>query len=93
MACPACKRLTAHFGAMVVSAQRTMSPFAYEALSWGKEAVVTFEMLDPVQVGGPVRIGGFLPGPDWLDADLACMQDLPAAAPAAWPPAGGMRAK
>ena len=34
-------------------------------------------VLDPVQLGVPVRIGGLLPGPGPLEGDAAGMQDLP----------------
>ena len=34
-------------------------------------------VLDPVQFGVPVRVGGLLPGPGPLEGDAALMQDLP----------------
>ena len=34
-------------------------------------------VLDPGQLGVPVWVGGLLPGPGALEADPACMQDLP----------------
>ena len=39
--------------------------------------LVTGHVLDPVQFGVPVRVGGFLPGPGPLEGDAALMQDLP----------------
>jgi hypothetical protein len=34
-------------------------------------------MLDPVQLGVPVRVGGFLPRPGALEANAPRVQDLP----------------
>jgi hypothetical protein len=34
-------------------------------------------VLDPVQPGVPVRIGGFLPGPGPLERDAALVKELP----------------
>jgi len=39
-------------------------------------------VLDPVQLGVPVRIGGFLPGPGPLEGDAALVQELPQPLPA-----------
>jgi hypothetical protein len=39
-------------------------------------------VLDPVQLGVPVRVGGLLPGPGALEADAAGVQDLPQPLPA-----------
>jgi hypothetical protein len=44
-----------------------------EAAVW----VMAGHVLDPVQLGVPVRIAGFLPGPGALEADAAGVQDLP----------------
>jgi len=35
------------------------------------------DVLDPVQLGILVRVGGLLPGPGPLEADAARIQDLP----------------
>jgi hypothetical protein len=40
------------------------------------------DMLDPVQLGVPVRVGGLLPGPGALEAEPTRMQDLPRPLPA-----------
>jgi hypothetical protein len=34
------------------------------------------DVLDPVQLGFLVRVGGFLPGPRALEADVVLAQDL-----------------
>src|SRR5215469_9761367 len=39
--------------------------------------VLAGHVLDPVQLGIPVRVGGLLPGPGALEADPAAVQDLP----------------
>ena len=39
-------------------------------------------MLDPVQLGVPVRVGGLLPGPGALEGDAAFVQDLAQPLPA-----------
>jgi len=38
---------------------------------------VAGHILDPVQLGVPVRVGGLLPGPGALEGDTAGVQDLP----------------
>ncbi len=48
-------------------------------------------VLDPVQLGVPVRVGGLLPGPGPLEADPLFVQDLPQPLPPRWPPAAGWR--
>jgi len=44
-----------------------------EASVW----IMAGHVLDPVQLGVLVRVGGFLPGPDPLEGDAAGVQDLP----------------
>ena len=44
--------------------------------------VMAGHVLDPVQLGVPVRITGLLPGPGPLEADAAGVQDLPQPLPA-----------
>jgi hypothetical protein len=39
--------------------------------------VVAGDVLDPVQLGVPVRIGGFLSGPGPLETEAPGVQDLP----------------